>query len=493
MERKVLNSEYIDLGLFPETEEIFSWIEDLSRLPHRRTGTAEGAKAAQYVAEKFKSFGLTDVRIENYPALSFEPITYSLKICGEELPCFFINGTLRKAENGVFETGENGLDKEIIYLGEGRKADFDNADVKDKIVICDCPWFDMDEAAYAREWCKNEAFVYDPDAGSREKTWKTDSYSPNAWPYNYLYACDGGAAGFVGVLVSYFDDGINWNEDYSEILVKYGYDYMELPGLWVGKSCGEKIKKMIETSLEPVKASIVYKCAYEMRDSNNVVGMLPGKSSDTILVHSHHDAVFRGAVQDASGMSEVFALAKYFAQIPFEKREKTLMFAGLDGHYTDYGGHQGFLKKRKEEGVNIILDVVIEHIGKEVTIGEGNKPLVMEVPELRLMYVSGGKELEGLAKEHIVKNDLRRMVMLPVNPVGKAQDDVYEFQQDEVISDAYWSHRYGCKIISMLSPQMYLFHPMDTPEMIPKEELRPVGVTFAELVERASKLDAEQL
>lgn len=493
MERRVLTSEYIDLKLFPQTEEIFRWIEDFSALPHRRTGTKEGEKSAQYVAQKFKSFGLADVRIEHYPALSFEPITYSLTVAGEELPCFFINGTLRKAESGVFATGKNCLDKEIVYLGEGRKEDFENVDVKDKIVICDCPWFNMDEDAYATEWCQSEAFVYDPDAGKREKRWKTDSYSPNAWPYNYLYAYDGGAAGFIGILVSYFDDGINWNEDYSEILMKYGHEYMELPGLWVGKSCGERIKKMIEDSPEPVKASIVYECAYEMRDSNNAVGVLPGKSSDTILIHSHHDAVFRGAVQDASGMSEVFALAKYFAQIPFEKREKTLLFAGLDGHYTDYGGHQGFLKKRKEEGTNIILDVVIEHIGKEVAIGEGNKPLVMEEPELRLMYVSGGKVLEGLAKAHIVKNDLRRMVMLPVGPAESREGELYEFQQDEVISDAFWSHQHGCKIISMLSPQMYLFHPMDTPEMIPQEELRPVGVAFAEIVERASKLDVEQL
>ena len=135
----------------------------------------------------------------------------------------------------------------------------------------------------------------------------------------------------------------------------------------------------------------------------------------------------------------------------------------------------------------------MEHIGKEVAIGEGNKPLVTGETELRIMYVSGGKKLEALAKEHIVKNDLRRMVLLPVSPANRGTDELYEFHQDEVISDAFWSHQQGCKIISMLSPQMYLFHPMDTPEMVPKEELRPVGIAFAEIVERASKLEAEDL
>ncbi len=493
MKSGLVGSDHIDLDLFPEAEEIFGWIEELSKLPHRRTGTPEGERSAEYIAEKFRSFGLEDVRIEKYPALYFEPVKYSLKINGDDFPCFFINGTLRKAESGTFETDESETDRELIYLGEGRKEDFEGINVKGKIVICDCPWFDMDEKAYATEWCKEGAFVYDPDAENREEVWKTDSYSPNAWPYNYIYACNGGAAGFIGVLVSYFDDGINWNEDYSEILMKYGYDYMELPGLWVGKTCGEKIKKLLSDSEAPVKASIEYKCIYETRSSNNIVGTLPGKSKEVILIHSHHDAVFRGAVQDASGMSEVLALAKYFSRIPFEKREKTLMFAGLDGHYTDYGGHQGFLRQRAKEGVDIILDVVIEHIGKEVAIREDNKPLLTGEVELRLLYVSGGKKLEKIAKEQIVKSDLRRTIMLPVKPFDDDDEALYEFQQDEVISDAFWSHKSGCKIISILSPQLYLFHPMDTVEMVPKDELEKVGIAFAEIVTKAAGIKADDL
>ena len=116
MKGGLVGSDHIDLELFPEAEEIFGWIEDLSKLPHRRTGTPEGERSAQYIAEKFRSFGLEDVRIEKYPALYFEPVKYSLKINGDDFPCFFINGTLRKAESGTFAATRKGKAKKCIFL-----------------------------------------------------------------------------------------------------------------------------------------------------------------------------------------------------------------------------------------------------------------------------------------------------------------------------------------------------------------------------------------
>lgn len=35
---------------------------------------------------------------------------------------------------------------------------------------------------------------------------------------------------------------------------------------------------------------------------------------------------------------------------------------------------------------------------------------------------------------------------------------------------------------------MYLFHPMDKPDMVPKDQLVPVGMAFAEIIEGIEKL-----
>ena len=39
-----------------------------------------------------------------------------------------------------------------------------------------------------------------------------------------------------------------------------------------------------------------------------VVGHLPGRDKETLMVQSHHDSGFTGAVEDASGVAEVLAL-----------------------------------------------------------------------------------------------------------------------------------------------------------------------------------------
>lgn len=471
---------------FPSDQEIFNWIEGLAKLPHRRTGTEEGLLSARYIEERFKSFGLSNVFIEEAPSFYYETLQYSLKINGEEMPCFHINGTLRKGALGTFETGENGMNREVIYLGEGREDDFEYVDVRGKIVVCDCPWLDSNEEMFIDNWCNEGAIVFDPDKDKRAVLKKKDSYSPNAWPYNYIYAMQKGAAGFVGILVDYFDDGINWNEDYSEIINSFGYEYFEIAGLWVGKSTGDAIKKTLLGATGKVFGDISQKTKYEMRTARNVCGFLEGRSKETIMIHSHHDAVFSGAVQDASGVSEVMALAKFFASQPKGNRGKTLMFAALDSHYTDYNGHKAFLKNRMGEK-EILVDIVIEHIGKEVGISEDNQPVVSDEPELRLVYVTNENVFVDVVKRNITKNGLKRTIIIPVGNAEKSETGYYEFSQDEVISDAYYSHQYGIPIISMLSPQMYLFHPMDTVEMVPKNELRKVGVTFAKIIEELSQ------
>ena len=202
---------------------------------------------------------------------------------------------------------------------------------------------------------------------------------------------------------------------------------------------------------------------YEYRDALNVKGVLEGMSDDIILVHSHHDAVFDGAVQDASGISEMMAVGKYFSQLDKTQRPKTMMFAATDTHYTDYMGHQGFIKRRKEKGDNLILDLVIEHIGKETRLYD---------------FVIKTFEKYGLEKSIFAAVDL-------ITPDDSGEE--YVFRQDEVISDAYYFSEAGIPVISTVAGEIYIFHPSDTVERIPQDQLEPVGKAYVEIAAEAAK------
>ena len=469
----------IDIKKFPSEEKIFTWIKELCRFPHRRTGSPESLEAMEYIRHEFEKIGLEDIHVEEAESATYEIKEYSLNVNGADIPCFPINGTMHPEEFGQFKTGPECRGAELVYLHEGREADFEGVDVKGKIVLCHCPWFDMDENEYAENWCSKEAFVYDPDKDGRESLRKTDSYSPNSWPYNYIMAQKKGAAGFVGILDDYFRDGISWNEDYSEIAEAEGCEKFAIPGMWIGTDAFGILREKLQD--DEITADMELELHYNRGRARDIMGYLPGMTDELMIVHSHYDAVFTGAVQDASGMSEVLALAEYFSKVPKEERRYTMIFAGLDGHYTDYAGHKLFVRKRLEENRNIVCDMVIEHIGKEVGLGQDNEPAVREEPELRLLYVTDVDDNVNIVKDAIVRNDIKRTILMPVSR-KEPNNDLYVFSQDEVISDGYYSDINGIPIISLLSPEMYLFHPMDTPDMIPVKELVPVGVTYAEII-----------
>ena len=414
---------------FPEGQEIFSWIKDLAQWGHRKTGTPEGRKSAEYIEGKFREFGLEDVRIETVPSMCMIVNDYSVEIEGETFESFYINGTNRGGESGRFTFGKNGEEAEFVYVGQGLPEDFEKVDVRGKVAVVSIVLPEMGTT----DWF-DDVYVYDPLKQLDTPRRKVDIYSPGIWPNNFYLAQTHGAVGFVGILENYMDDPYFYNEDYTENGWAMGCEFMSLPALWVSRSSGRKIKECFANA-DMLKGKMVVDTLYEYRDAFNIVGELPGQSDEIILVHSHHDAVFEGAVQDASGTSEMMALAKYFAQIPKEERKKSMMFAALDTHYTDYAANIGFVKRRKEEGDKVIIDIAIEHVGKEAALDDDFNLYETGEVEPRLIYVSEPRLYEDV-KKIVTHYDLKK-TMIPLVPVGKGLDHEYEFKQDEVISDAY--------------------------------------------------------
>ena len=449
-------------------DEMMEWIEGFTKFPHRRTGTKEGYLSAEYVREVFASIGLSNVEIESVPSVGMDCTKYQLEVEGEEIKCFFANGTNRRGDTGTFVSDIDGT--EIVYLGRGSEKDFQETDVKDRLVICDV-YFKTSHPMEMLDWCEG-AEIYDPHGKASKPLKKYDIYTPNDWPYNYLRAEKNGAAGFIGILHDFMDEHY-FHEDYSDIVDTGGY--MELPAVWISERDGEKIKALAEES--HVKGSMHVHTVYEECEAKIIKGEIKGESDDIIVVHSHHDAVNAGAVQDASGMSEVFALADYFSRLPKELIGKTLMFVSTDSHYTDYEGHVGFLKNRKRNGERIIADFAIEHVAEEMDLDEENNIIMTGEPETRIFYVDERNGLVDLARKSLKKFDLEKTVLMPVTAKSSG-----EFTSDDVCSDAYDFNAAGIPVVSMLSAPMYLFHDSDDIDKVHRESLVKIMELYAYMI-----------
>ena len=476
---------------FPTNDQIYSHIKELTKWGHRKTGTAEGRNSAEYIAGKFNEYGLKDVSIEKVKCDVCTPEYWDLIVNGSSIPSYYINGTFKNGKLGRNSLGKNGMTKEIVYLGEGWEKDFEEKDVKDKIVVCDIRFKKFDDQTIL-EYAPVKPHIYDPDNVTQISRNRRDIFSPYNWPYNYFYAQVRGAAGFIGILTDYFDSCEYYNEDYLEFAVGFDMETMSLPGLWISKSSGEKLKQQIQGKKS--EATIIMDSVCEEKDALNVYGILPGESPEIILAHSHHDAVYDGAVQDGSGISEMLALAEYYSKSDKKDRAKTLMFAATDTHFEGYIAHQDFIDRRKDEKQDIILDVSIEHIGKEVELDENNNAVLTGYTDTRVFYVSGSSKLMDIATNSIEKNDLQRSLIFGI-PAKKDRivDETHEFKQDEIISDAFLFHKAGTGVVSVVSPQMYIFHPSDKLDKVAFEDLQSVGLTFRDIIDEASKYSKDEL
>ena len=149
----------------------------------------------------------------------------------------------------------------------------------------------------------------------------------------------------------------------------------------------EIASKIIETEFQKIGLSYYsglknYRQEFltDQKPTNNVIGVLPGKSKpNEIVIFSAHfdhlgmktdgdDKIYNGANDDASGVTAVIALAKYFKELG--NNERTLIFVAFTGEETGGFGSAYFTKNINSDEVVAMFN--IEMIGTESKWGRNS-------------------------------------------------------------------------------------------------------------------------
>jgi len=454
--------------LLPSNGEIFGWIRDIWRLNYRfyggypgyrLAGTPADHEAAKYILKKFVEFGLHDARLEPVEGWTlWLPKEWRLSIrLGEEvkdIPCGFRPYT-------AF-TDPKGVTAEMVYVGTGSDAEFRAKDVKDKIVLVDliAPGLDNDFLS------RFSFFTYDP-----ENTLPGRKATQN-WPVlnlvtSYENAIKYKAAGYIGIL-NFLADGRNlYYSPYTGVLTS-------LPGLYVSRDVGSYLKDLLTTS--SIEANMVLLGSIEPGLTYNVVGVLPGKTDEIILVTSHHDG---GATNDASGTSVVLALAKYFAGLPQNSRERTLMFLAAGGHFMGDIPTKSFIEQHEDLIPKIVATLNVEMICKEYELVNGEfVETGLNMP--RGMFISGpiggvNQKLLSFAINAITRYELDRTVILSATgPIGCPG-----------VGGQFIA--IGVPTIHFIAAPPHQFTPEDSPDKVAVEQLRPITAAYINII---SQIDA---
>ena len=467
----------------PSDDEIFDWIREIVSNGPRVTGSPASIKAGEFVRDSFEVSGLQRVAFEPTNTVVWSASRVEVIVDGEKVPCEPIQHCFHQGVPTKFSTGPQGLTADMIYVGHGSKDDYANKDVLGKVVV-------------ARVGFSSQpTFLMRPFALGVQDSGETfgidymfkNPYSGGGFPGGYIRAMKGGAVAFIGILEDNFDSNQYHNEAYAS------YDpgqAWKLPGVWLSSATGDALERQIKAAAAPVKLTMHFEGELKNAQARAVVGYLPGKSDEIVLIESHYDSDTVGAVEDASGVAEVLALAKYFGQVPIEHRERTLMFATMETHFTDYAVHKAFANRHIRPGnplkERVVAVVSLEHMGNEFVKGPDGMPASTGLLVPRVLMVSD--EVKGLADLTLGvmrKHKLERTFVLSTS-----------FMQllgggPGLPSDSSDFIRAGAPVIAMVGAPMYLYDAADTLDKVAKSDLHRVARAFVDLLFGLSALPSE--
>lgn len=445
----------------PTEDEIFGWIEavyNMGDTGDRRTGSEADQMTIDYLQEQLRAFGFTEVHAEPYTFHYWEATAWGVTVNpggddAEELPSFYV------PYSGP--TGPEGLTGELVYLGEGGEADFEGADVAGRIILVELP-------PIVIGWDQQKLFTFmafDPanTVGAGEETWEHPY--PIGWLFGYLEvyerAVANGAAGIVGILQGYPDMGeFTYYAPYDGIL-------RAIPSLYVMEDDGERLVEAAQAGDVTVQLVLDAAVSEGGGETATVYGVLPGRSDTVIFVHSHHDAPFRSGVEDSSGVGMVLALAQYYAQIPEDARDRTMVFAFTGSHMVGAPSNEAFIEAHRDDIMaNMLFDVAIEHIADDYNPPAPPTGLV----EPRGIFITENPVIVSLVARSVARHDIYRTLLFPTGtPLG-------------VPTDAGPFQRAGYPIISNISGPTWLFDDDDTLDRVAREQLVPLAEMYIDLI-----------
>ena len=232
-------------------------------------------------------------------------------------------------------------------------------------------------------------------------------------PGNYNVSINGKAVADNQILAVTENAAVNWSEksDVEVIYVKAGETFFDRYRaitranksalVFVDASHTDAFKRLYEFSKRgrivdevkegsakvfllgteaPVTYSIGLTNVIETLPLSNIAGMLPGKSKEKELVvfsgHYDHmgivkgkaDTIFNGADDDASGVTAVISLARFYKKL--NNNDRTLIFVAFTAEEIGGFGSKHFSEKLNPDDVVAMFN--IEMIGKESKFGKNS-------------------------------------------------------------------------------------------------------------------------
>jgi hypothetical protein len=402
----------------------------------RITGTPYDAQTSEWALKHFKRIGLEQVRMQemDLPPQWINPKwSANVEGGGKSVPLKTLFPWV-----GTPGTPAGGLELEPVWVGLGMPVDFLGKDVKGKAV-----------------------FIYSiPTPGGL-------NFSAN-WTGAMTRAENAGAAAVVAVL------GFPGNVTHSP--GGEGAAVLKVPRFTLGLQDGTAVREMLEQGLNPkLKVQLTVNMVSGLKTAN-VWGVLPGATDENILIMAHSDAVFEGALDNASGMAGLMALAEYYAAIPRAQRRRTLTFLITPGHHAGDPGVRWIKENRDTMLAKTALILNCEHWSQTQTYLLGASLMPSNTIGARRWFLNGSDVLKKIIDKAVHTFGIA-LYSRPEDRAGGSLRVIY----DDVVPSFH------------LIDHVFYHTDADVPERVPEAGLEAVGRAFAKIIDEVNKVDSGAL
>jgi len=251
-----------------------------------------------------------------------------------------------------------------------------------------------------------------------------------------------------------------------------------VPVIMLGDQDGRAIRELIERRESP---TVRIRLATETRTglkTANVWGILPGATDENVALMAHADAFFEGAMDNASGMATLVALAEHYAKVPRAQRRRTMTFFTTFAHHSPSGEQAGIRwvhHNMQEMWAKTALLINLEHTAQVATYLIGEAFITSNHVSARRWYVGGSDRL-------------RDLVLKVFQEYGIALYSQAEGRPGGELSHVY-THAPSVHIIDHT-----VYHTdMDTLAAVPAYGLEQSARAFAKIIDQVNALDLRDL
>ncbi len=398
----------------------------------RIAGTEADEENAQWMLERFRKIGLSDVRQQMFDLPpQYMPQSWSVSVATEEktLPVSSAQPTYRSP-------GTDGLDLEAVDVGFASEGDLAGRDLRGKA-----------------------AFFYSTDYFSRHSTINGGAIK--------RINDRGAAAIFVILAVP------------GNLKTQFYPVGSTVPTFLVGMQDGLAIREMIGQSRDRkpprVKIRLDVKQQPGMK-SSTIWGTLPGMTDETVFVIAHRDGWFEGANDNGTGVATMLGLAEFLAKIPKERRRRTIQFLGTTGHHDGTAESGAWLVQHKEVFEKTALIINCEHTAANELVLSNGVIQKSNWPATLTWYVGGSPKLEDIVMKAYTAFGVPTFEIPARTPAGEI-GRIYQF----------------APAIQLIDTGLYWHSDHETADIIPPTGLEATTRAYAKIIREIDAVDLKDL